>query len=103
MLESAYELCLAHDLRAIGLRIEIQKALPLRYRGLELDCVYRLDRVVEGKLVLELKAVEVLLPLHRAQLLSSLRVSNYRVGPLINFNVPMLRKGIHRLVHNGTG
>jgi GxxExxY protein len=99
LLESAYELCLAYELREDGLAFETQKALPIRYKGLRLDSAYRLDFVVEDELVVELKAVELLTGLHHAQLLSYLRLSDYRVGLLINFNVQSLRTGVKRVVH----
>jgi GxxExxY protein len=99
LLESAYELCLTHDLKEAGLRVASQVPVSICYRGLVLDACYRLDLVVEDRLVLELKAVDQLLPLHRAQLLSYLRLSNYPVGLLMNFHVPVLRHGIHRFVH----
>lgn len=100
LLESAYEACLVYELADKGLFIEQQKPLPLLYRTLELDCAYRLDLLVDGKVIVEVKAVETLLPLHDAQLLSYLRLAKCPIGLLLNFNVPVLTKGIRRLVNN---
>jgi GxxExxY protein len=98
LLESAYRSCLAYELSERGLKVEHEKPLPLLYKEVRLDCGYRLDLVVGGSVVVEVKTVERLLPVHRAQLLSYLRLSGSRVGLLINFNVPQLRSGIVRVV-----
>lgn len=98
LLESAYEACLAHELAARGLQLERQVPLPVRYKGVELDCGYRLDLVVEGAVIVELKAAKALEPIHTAQLLTYLRLSGLRVGLLLNFNVPVLKQGIKRVV-----
>jgi GxxExxY protein len=98
LLESAYEACLAFELADRGFEVERQKELPLAYRGVRIDCGYRLDLVVNGTVVLELKSVEDLKPLHEAQLLSYLKLSGYPVGLLINFNVRLLTQGVKRLV-----
>lgn len=98
LLESAYEACLAHELHAAGIACERQKDLPVRYKGLELDCAYRIDLLVDGALVLELKSVERLLPIHEAQLLTYLKLTGVRTGLLINFNVPFLKDGLKRMV-----
>lgn len=100
LLESAYEGCLAYELVDRGLAVERQKGLPVVYRGVKLDCGYRIDLLVEGLVVLELKAVEKLDPIHEAQLLSYLKLSGCRVGLLINFNVKMLKQGIRRMVND---
>jgi GxxExxY protein len=100
LLESAYEACLAFELVSRGLKIEQQRALPVIYRDVKLDCGYRLDLVVENSIVIELKAVEHLLPIHRAQLLSYLKLSGLKVGLLINFHTKMLKGGVIRLVNN---
>lgn len=100
LLESAYEACLAFELRDAGLLVDAQKPLPVMYRGVKLDCGYRLDLVVENKVILELKAVEKLLPIHEAQLLSYLKLSGLQLGLLINFNSVLLKNGIKRLVNN---
>ncbi len=98
LLESAYEVCLSYELRDCGLTIETQKPLPVVYRGVKLDCGYRMDIVVEGKIILELKAIEKLLPIHEAQLLSYLRLSGMTQGLLVNFHSELLKDGIKRLV-----
>ena len=100
LLESAYEECLCHELRLAGLGFERQKSLPVAYKGVQLDCGYRLDVVVEKKLLVELKAVQELLPIHEAQLLTYLKLSGLTVGLLSNFNVPALRRGIKRIVNH---
>ena len=99
LLESAYEVCLAYELTERKLKIERQKALPVVYRGVELDCGYRIDLLVEKQVVVELKAVESLEPIHDAQLLSYLKLSGCEVGLLINFNVKVLKDGIRRFVN----
>ena len=98
LLESAYEHCLEHELLERGLRVERQVALPIVYKGLELEAGYRLDLLVERRVILEIKTVEALAPVHTAQLLTYLRLSGVRLGYLINFNVPMLKDGIKRIV-----
>ena len=100
LLESAYEACMAFELDQLGLAVERQKPLPLKYKDVYLDCGYRLDLLVEGSVIVELKAVEMLMPIHKAQLLSYLKLSGCSVGLLINFNVEVLRTGIRRVVHN---
>jgi len=98
LLESAYEQCLAHELSATGLSIERQKELPVKYKDMELDCGYRLDLVIDNRLIIELKACEQILPIHKAQLLTYMKLSGIKTGLLVNFNVPLLKDGIHRLV-----
>lgn len=98
LLESAYEECLCHELDLRGLPYERQKPLPVAYKDVHLDAGYRLDVLVDNLLVLELKAVEALLPIHEAQLLTYLKLGGWQVGLLINFNVPVLRDGIRRRV-----
>jgi GxxExxY protein len=100
LLESTYETCLAYELVERGLKVERQKALPVRYRGIQLDCGYRIDLFVENRVIVELKVVERLEPIHEAQLLSYLKLSGSAVGLLMNFNVTELRRGIRRLVNN---
>ena len=100
LLESAYEACLAYELTERGLAIERQKGLPVIYRGVNVDCGYRIDLLVEGLVVVELKAVDKLGPIHEAQLLSYLKLSGCQVGLLLNFNVKMLKQGIRRMVNN---
>ncbi len=100
LLESVYEECLCQEFRQRNVQFERQKPLPVVYKGLRLDCGFRLDIVVERKVVLELKAVEALLPVHEAQLLTYLKLSGMTLGLLINFNVPVLKQGLKRIVHN---
>ena len=98
LLESTYEECLAYELQLCGVRFERQRPLPVRYKQVSLDCSYRLDLVVQEAVVVELKSVERLEPIHTAQLLTYLRPSGLRVGLLMNFNVPVLRAGLRRLI-----
>lgn len=98
LLESAYEACLSRELSLRGVPFECQVPLPISYKGVELDCGYRLDMVVAKRVVVELKAVDALSPIHEAQLLSYLRLGRFNVGLLLNFNVPVLKQGIKRLV-----
>src|SRR6266852_1005176 len=98
LLESAYQICLAFELRQMGLKVEEQRPLPVIYREVKLDCGYRLDLVVEESVVVEIKAIEELAPIHDAQLLSYLRLSGKRVGLLINFHVRVLKNGLQRIV-----
>ena len=100
LLESAYELCLPHELSLANISFERQVPLPVTYKSLPVDCGYRLDFLVEKTVVLELKAVEVLQPIHHAQMLTYLKLGGWPIGLLINFNVSVLKKGIKRLVHN---
>ena len=97
LLESAYEECLAYELTKAGLHFERQRALPVRYKEVQLDCGYRLDFVIEGALILELKAVTELHPIHEAQLLTYLKLDKKSLGLLINFNVPVLKHGVKRV------
>ncbi len=98
LLESAYEECLCRELSLRGLRFRRQVPLPVNYKGVHLDCGYKMDIVVEDKVVLELKAVEATTPLHEAQLLTYLRLSHRRVGLLMNFNTVLMKDGIARRV-----
>jgi GxxExxY protein len=98
LLESVYQLCLEHELRLRGVEHKPQEPLPLVYKGLTLDVDLRMDFFFPGRLVVELKAVEKLLPIHEAQLLTYLRLTRTRVGLLINFCVPVLKDGIKRMV-----
>jgi GxxExxY protein len=100
LLESAYEECLCHELALLGLKFERQKPLPVSYKGVKLDCGYRLDLVVEGQVIVELKTVDEIQPIHEAQLLTYLKLSGVSVGLLINFNVPVLKHGVKRIVNN---
>jgi GxxExxY protein len=98
LLESAYEECLCHELHLRGIEFRRQIDLPVEYKGLKLDCGYRLDLIVREEVVVELKCVEKVLPVHEAQLLTYMLMTGKRVGLLINFNVPQLIKGITRRV-----
>ncbi len=97
-MESAYQACLSHELALRNINFQCEVALPVNYKAIHLDCGYRIDLVVGGKVVVELKSAEKLAPIHEAQLLTYLRLSGLRVGLLINFNVRMLRQGIIRRV-----
>lgn len=99
LLESAYEVCLVHELRKAGLKAERQVALPVIYEGLRLDADYFIDILVEDTVVIELKSVEHLLPIHEAQLLTYLKLANKKLGLLINFNVTLLKNGIKRRIN----
>ncbi len=98
LLESAYEECLCHELHVREISFRRQIELPVEYKGIKLDCGYRLDLIVQEEVVVELKCVEKVLPVHEAQLLTYMRLAGKRVGLLINFNVPLLTKGVTRMV-----
>jgi GxxExxY protein len=100
LLESAYEQCLCHELSLRGLTFERQAPLPVAYKGVRLDCGYRMDVVVEDAVLVELKTVDKLLPIHEAQLLTYLKLSGHQLGLLMNFNVPVLKDGLKRIVNN---
>jgi GxxExxY protein len=100
LLESAYETCLAFELQELGLHVEQQKAVPLVYRSVKLECGFRADLVVNGRVVVELKCKEALHPVDHAQVLSHLRLLGLQVGLLINFHVVVLKDGIRRIVNN---
>lgn len=98
LLESTYEQCLARELALAGISFRLQAALPVDYKGIKLDCGYRIDLLVEEQLIMEIKSVEHLLPIHEAQLLTYLKLSGLHIGLLINFNTQLLKHGIKRLV-----
>ena len=100
LLESAYEKCLSHELGLRRLSLERQKELAITYKGQELDCGYRLDLVVEKAIILELKSCEKIEEIHKVQLLTYLKLSGLKLGLLLNFNVPVMRDGIVRIVNN---
>jgi GxxExxY protein len=100
LLESAYEECLFYELRKIGLNVEKQKPLPLIYEEVKLDVGYRIDIIVENKLIIEIKSVEALNDVHFAQLLTYLKLTNCKLGLLINFNVSLIKNGVKRVVNN---
>ena len=97
LLESAYETCLIYELRLRRLKVEYQKPLPIFYKDVMLACGYRLDLVIEDEVIVEIKSVSSIAPIHEAQLLSYLKLSDYKVGLLINFNVKILKDGIRRM------
>ncbi len=97
LLESAYAVCLAYEFEARGVQYERERPLPIAYRGVTLECGYRLDFVVRSELIVELKSVETLLPLHQAQLLTYLKLTGIGTGLLVNFNAAPLRRGLRRL------
>jgi len=98
LLESTYEQCLAYELGNAGIGFQLQQAIPVHYKGLQLDCGYRVDVLVEGALILELKSVDSVLAIHHAQLLTYMKLADIKTGLLINFNVPHLKEGIKRFV-----
>ena len=98
LLESAYEACLCRELELRGIPFERQKEVPLDYKGCKLDCGYRLDLVVRNEVILELKAVDRIEPIHEAQMITYLRLTGIKLGLLINFNVPVLKDGIRRFI-----
>ena len=98
LLETAYRACLAHELTLNDVKVEVEKSLPIRYRDFALDAGYRIDLLVENRIILELKCVEKLLPVHEAQLLTYLKLSGLHIGLLINFNVKLLAHGIRRFI-----
>lgn len=100
LLESAYEECLFYELKKIGLKVEKQKPLPLIYEEVRLDVGYRIDIIVENKLIIEIKSVEALNDVHFAQLLTYLKLTNCKLGLLINFNVSLIKNGVKRVVNN---
>ena len=100
LLESAYEECIAFELTQAGIPFERQVAVPVVYKSVRLDCAYRLDLKVENRLIIEVKSVERLMPIHEAQLITYLRLTGLPVGLLLNFNTNVLKNGIRRLVHS---
>ena len=97
LLESAYEECLCHELNERGIDFKRQVALPVCYKKVKLDCGYRTDVVVDQSLIVEIKTIEKILPIHEAQLLTYLKLSGVRTGLIVNFNVPMLKDGIRTM------
>jgi GxxExxY protein len=98
LLESAYEACLAYEIDHAGIPYQRQVALPVSYKDVQLDCGYRLDLLVDGNLIIELKTVDAISKVHKAQLLTYLRLSRLRKGLILNFNSAVLKDGIHRMV-----
>ncbi len=99
LLESAYEECLAIELTSSGLAVERQRPVPLVYRGRSIEAAYRIDLLVDRELLLELKAVDTLQPIHRVQVATYLRLLHLPLGLLINFNVPLMKDGLHRVLN----
>ena len=100
LLESAYEQCLCRELELRGVPFVQQQQVPVEYKGVRLDCGYRLDLCVAGRIVVEVKSVSEFLPIHEAQLLTYLRLTDLSLGLMLNFNVPLMKDGIRRIVHN---
>ncbi|PKB65857.1 MAG: GxxExxY protein [SAR202 cluster bacterium Io17-Chloro-G4] len=98
LLESAYEECLCQELKLREIPYSRQQELPVQYKGIQLDCGYRMDLVVAGEVVIEIKSLDALMPIHKAQLMTYLKLGGWKVGLLINFNVPVLKQGIQRVV-----
>jgi GxxExxY protein len=98
LLELSYERCLSYELSCDGIKHETQKELPIDYKGIKLDCGYRVDLFVDNKLIVELKAVEKLLPIHEAQILTYMKLASVKTGLLLNFNVVRFKDGIKRFV-----
>ena len=99
LLESAYQKCLYYELKHAGLKVQIEKAMPIVYKDVRLDHGYRLDLLVEEKVVIEIKTVEAFNDVHTAQVLTYLRLGNYKLGLLLNFHVTVLRNGIKRVIN----
>jgi len=98
LLESVYEQAMAYEVAALGLKVQAQLPLPVSYKSIRLDCGFRLDLLVENQLIVEIKSVEALAPIHDAQLLTYLKITGFKTGLLINFNVPLLKQGLKRLI-----
>jgi len=99
LLESVYETCLCYELGLRNIKFEKQKYLPVVYKGVELNTDYRIDILIENQIVIELKAVEILMPIHKAQLITYLKLAEKKLGLLINFNVSKLTDGFHRVIN----
>ncbi len=98
LLESAYEQCLAYEMKVAGMRFKLQHPLPVEYKGIKLDCGYRIDILIDDSVIVELKSVDKILPIHQAQLLTYMKLAGISIGLLINFNVKYLKDGIKRMV-----
>jgi GxxExxY protein len=98
LLESTYEQCLAHELKMAGIPFKLQCPLPVEYKGIKLDCGYRIDLLIDDSIIVELKSVEKILPIHKAQLLTYMKLSGISIGLLMNFNVEYIKNGIKRIV-----
>src|SRR5680860_1773171 len=100
LLESTYENALAYDLREVGLEVKQQVPMPFVYKEIKMDIGYRIDLLIENKVIIEVKSIEILAPVHYSQLLTYLKLSHLKLGLLINFNGKLLKEGIHRMVNN---
>ena len=98
MLESTYEQCLAYELKKSKIPFKLQQPLPVKYKSVKLDCGYRIDMLVDNKVIGELKSVDIILPIHQAQLLTYMKLSKVGIGLLMNFNVKYMKSGIKRMV-----
>ena len=98
LLESTYEQCLAHELKCAEIPFMLQHSLPVKYKGVKLDCGYRVDLLIDNKVIVELKSVDKLVPIYQAQLLSYMKLAGIKIGLLINFNVQFMKNGIKRMV-----
>ena len=99
LLESVYEECLSHELGVVQIPFERQKEIPIEYKGVKLSCGYRIDLLVDGRVIVEIKSCDTILPIHEAQLLTYLKLTGLKIGLLINFNVPTLKEGIRRIIN----
>lgn len=99
LLEAVYVSCLVYELRSAGLKVECELKIPVTYKGVLMDCFYKLDLLVEGLVIVELKSLEAVLPVHRAQLFTQLKLAQKPAGLLLNFNVPIMKTGITRLLN----
>ncbi len=99
LLESTYSQCLAYELCTSGINFKLEYPIPVKYKNINIDCSYRADFIVEDEIIVEIKSVKELLPIHKAQLLTYLKISDKRLGLLINFNVKLLKKGLKRIVN----
>ena len=98
LLESTYEQCLAYELKVSKIPFNLQHSLPVQYKNVRLDCGYRIDILIDNKIIVELKSIDEILPIHQAQLLTYMKLSNIRIGLLMNFNVKYMKNGIKRMV-----
>lgn len=98
LLENTYKQCLGFELKQAGMNFEMEKEMPVHYKGIQIDCGYKIDLLVENRLIVELKSVTKILPVHKAQLLTYMKLTNIKIGLLINFNEYLLRNGIKRFV-----
>jgi len=98
LLESAYQQCLAYELNSKGIKFTMETPIAVKYKGINIDCAFRADFIIEDKIILELKAIKEILPIYEAQILTCLRITGLRLGLIINFNVELLRDGIKRIV-----